>query len=77
MQNPADPPFPPAGPAFDEARVLDALWQVVGEAMERRLGTEPVWLSTAGAGVSWLHVRLDDRPKYYGHAPYRRTPGGV
>ena len=29
MQNPADPPFPPAGPAFDEARVLDALWQVV------------------------------------------------
>jgi len=49
-----------------------ALWQEVGAAMQRRLGTEPVWLSTAGAGVSWLHVRLDDRPKYYGHAPYRR-----
>jgi hypothetical protein len=31
----------------------------------------PEWLSTAGAGVSWLHVRLDDRPKYYGYAPYR------
>ncbi len=49
-----------------------ALWQSVGEAMGRRVGAEPVWLSTAGAGVSWLHVRLDDRPKYYGFAPYRQ-----
>jgi hypothetical protein len=48
-----------------------ALWAVVGAAMQRRLGDQPVWLSTAGAGVSWLHVRLDDRPKYYGYRPYR------
>jgi hypothetical protein len=48
-----------------------ALWKLVGAAMERRLGGKPVWLSTAGAGVSWLHVRLDDRPKYYGYGPYR------
>lgn len=48
-----------------------ALWEVVGEAVERRLGTAPVWVSTAGMGVSWLHVRLDDRPKYYGYKPYR------
>jgi hypothetical protein len=48
-----------------------ALWQRVGAAMERRLSAKPVWLSTAGAGVAWLHVRLDDRPKYYGFAPYR------
>lgn len=48
-----------------------ALWSLVGSAMQRRLGTAPVWLSTAGAGVSWLHVRLDDQPKYYGHTPYR------
>ena len=48
-----------------------ALWERVGAAMQRRVGTKPVWLSTAGAGVSWLHVRLDDRPKYYGYAPYR------
>ncbi len=47
------------------------LWKLVGEAMGRRLGEKPVWLSTAGAGVPWLHVRLDDTPKYYGHAPYR------
>ena len=43
----------------------------VGLAMQVRLGPDPVWLSTAGGGVDWLHVRLDDRPKYYSHAPYR------
>lgn len=48
-----------------------ALWALVGKTMEARLGNSPVWLSTAGAGVSWLHVRLDRRPKYYAHAPYR------
>lgn len=53
-----------------------ALWQLVGQAMTRRLNAnrKPVWLSTAGAGVSWLHVRLDDQPKYYAHAPYRSPP---
>lgn len=50
------------------------LWHAVGAAMMRRVSDKPVWLSTAGAGVSWLHVRLDDRPKYYGYAPYRRLP---
>ncbi|HEY2586526.1 MAG TPA: hypothetical protein VGI81_12245 [Tepidisphaeraceae bacterium] len=48
------------------------LWRVVGAAMEARIGTRPVWLSTAGMGVPWLHVRLDDQPKYYGYAPYAR-----
>jgi hypothetical protein len=52
----------------------DALWCAVGAALEQRLSAKPVWLSTAGAGVSWLHVRLDDRPKYYGHEPYRTRP---
>ena len=48
------------------------LWKHVGAAMQRRLSCKPVWLSTAGGGVAWLHVRLDDRPKYYGYAPYRK-----
>jgi hypothetical protein len=47
------------------------LWRKIGEAMQRRLGADPVWLSTAGMGVAWLHVRLDSQPKYYGFAPYR------
>ncbi|MGD9648153.1 MAG: hypothetical protein AB7U73_20750 [Pirellulales bacterium] len=51
-----------------------SLWMQVGAALERRMSDKPVWLSTAGAGVSWLHVRLDDRPKYYGYAPYRTLP---
>ena len=50
-----------------------SLWELVGVAMQRRLGAKPVWLSTAGAGVAWLHMRLDDRPKYYGYAPYRQA----
>jgi hypothetical protein len=55
-----------------EPQRLD-LWQAVGAALEARLGDQPVWLSTAGMGVPWLHVRLDSRPKYYGYAPYTRT----
>ncbi|QDT42028.1 hypothetical protein Pan241w_21090 [Gimesia alba] len=47
------------------------LWKAVSTAMQQRLSSKPVWLSTAGAGVSWLHVRLDDRPKYYHYQPYR------
>ena len=48
------------------------LWSLVGRAMQQRLSDQPVWLSTAGAGVAWLHVRLDDRPKYYCYEPYRK-----
>ena len=50
-----------------------ALWQTVGAAMARRIGVQPVWLSTAGLGVSWLHIRLDSRPKYYRYGPYKVT----
>jgi hypothetical protein len=53
-----------------EAQVHE-LWRVVGAAIESRLGARPTWLSTAGMGVSWLHVRLDSAPKYYGFTPYR------
>ena len=48
-----------------------ALWSRVGQAMAQRLGTEPVWLSTAGMAIPWMHVRLDSRPKYYAYHPYR------
>ena len=45
----------------------DALWQLVGRlACEHLARTDaPVWVSTAGMAVPWLHVRLDLRPKYY------------
>jgi len=48
-----------------------ALWQAVGQALERRLDGRRLWLSTAGLGVYWLHLRLDSRPKYYSFQAYR------
>lgn len=51
-----------------------ALWRTVGAAAAARMSGAPLWLSTSGLGVAWLHVRLDSRPKYYTHAPYRRRP---
>jgi len=50
---------------------LHSFWQLVGESAVRRLGHQPLWLNTAGGGVSWLHVRLDDKPKYYVYKPYK------
>lgn len=47
------------------------LWSAVSAALLARVSDRRVWLSTAGGGVPWLHVRLDDRPKYYSHQPYR------
>eukprot|EP01113_Clastostelium_recurvatum_P009541 TRINITY_DN145_c1_g1_i1.p1 TRINITY_DN145_c1_g1~~TRINITY_DN145_c1_g1_i1.p1 ORF type:complete len:240 (+),score=31.99 TRINITY_DN145_c1_g1_i1:97-720(+) len=60
--------------SFVRAAPLDqqrALWRAVGDALTKRIGARPVWLSTAGGGVSWLHVRMDDRPKYYRYRPYK------
>lgn len=48
-----------------------ALWQQVGRLVSKHLNHIPKWLNTAGGGVAWLHVRLDNRPKYYCYAPYR------
>ena len=48
-----------------------ALWEQVGEAIVARLNERKLWVSTAGLGVYWLHVRLDSYPKYYSFAPYR------
>ena len=50
---------------------VDAFWRSIGLAMQKRISSRPTWLSTAGLGVSWLHLRLDSRPKYYRHEPYK------
>ena len=49
-----------------------ALWQTLGQQIAAALSDSPLWVSTAGMGVAWLHVRMDSRPKYYGHQPYRQ-----
>jgi hypothetical protein len=51
----------------------DAYWHAVGDAVGARMGTRPMWLSTAGHGVAWLHVRLDSSPKYYRHREYTKA----
>jgi len=48
-----------------------SLWKVTADAVHETLSDTPMWLSTAGLGVSWLHLRLDKRPKYYNYLPYK------
>jgi len=50
-----------------------AFWRSVGSTLADRLGRHPIWLSTNGLGVAWLHARLDSHPKYYTFEPYLKT----
>ena len=51
-----------------------ALWRHIALSARPWLARQQTcWISTSGLGVSWLHVRLDARPKYYSHAPYRNA----
>ena len=49
------------------------LWQTVGRSLQQRLNEQPIWVSTSGLGVHWLHVRLDSIPKYYAYKPYKQA----
>lgn len=51
-----------------------SLWINTGKLALKLLNDRPgvkLWLSTSGMGVSWLHIRLDSRPKYYNYLPYK------
>ena len=51
------------------------LWMKIGEEMQKviqEVKKGKKWLSTAGEGVSWLHVRIDSVPKYYKHTLYKK-----
>ncbi len=50
-----------------------SLFKVTAQTVRENLGAMPRWLSTCGLGVSWLHLRLDTRPKYYQFEPYRNA----
>lgn len=44
------------------------------KSMQKRLPrrrASPLWLSTAGHGVAWLHARIDESPKYYSYTPFK------
>lgn len=42
-----------------------AFWRLVAERILMSVGSDPLYVSTHGFGVFWLHVRLEGRPKYY------------
>ena len=54
---------------------IHELLRTVAQEVERWLenSDNTVWLSTSGAGVYYLHVRLDSNPKYYTYSPYRNA----
>lgn len=47
-------------------------WKMLGEVYQSQLNGGKKWLSTAGLGVHWLHVRIDSRPKYYRYREYKK-----
>lgn len=51
-----------------------SLWRMLGRCIKHRLSSRPLWISVAGGGVAWLHVRLDSYPKYYRYMQYRAEP---
>jgi hypothetical protein len=54
------------------ALIRREFWSGAGAALLENLDQRPLWLSTSGLGVYWLHLRLDTRPKYYTFEPYRQ-----
>lgn len=57
-------------------------WQQLGEIINAQLSShlatelapQSLWVSTSGLGVYWLHIRLDQQPKYYSYLPYKLAP---
>jgi len=54
--------------------LIQTLWRTTAmqalSALEEN-PARPLWISTSGLGVSWLHVRLDTIPKYYKWEAYK------
>jgi hypothetical protein len=55
-------------PPAQQREFFRVLGLAIGQELRRT--AEPIWTSTSGLGVAWLHVRLDSYPKYYQHGPY-------
>ncbi|KLL05057.1 MAG: hypothetical protein MRERV_6c038 [Mycoplasmataceae bacterium RV_VA103A] len=50
------------------------LWKEVAEKLSEELAKSdrPRWLSTHGTGVPYLHVRIDEKPRYYSFEEYKK-----
>lgn len=55
------------------AELQHEFWATIGHETAAAIDADSQFqfLSTHGLGVLWLHVRLEERPKYYHHRPYR------
>ena len=51
------------------------IWNVTAKEILEKLSNTPIWVSVAGGGVSWLHIRLDTSPKYYRYIKYADMKG--
>jgi len=49
---------------------LDEFWALSAKSILDRVSVKAQWVSTAGLGVHWLHLRICDMPKYYRFKPY-------
>ncbi len=47
-----------------------SIWKVTARKIKENLSDKPTWVSVAGGGISWLHIRLDTIPKYYRYLKY-------
>jgi hypothetical protein len=56
-----------------ERHQIRTFWNTVADETLKRINGNPVWLSTSGLGVFWLHARIDSYPKYYQTEEYK-TP---
>lgn len=54
-----------------DKKQTDAFWRTAAVETLKRISDKPVWLSTSGLGVFWLHVRIDRYPKYYQTEEYK------
>ena len=74
-------PKPDNGKAFTHLRLFlinaseaakHDLLIALGEITTANLRNEPIWINTSGFGVPWLHIRIDDKPKYYRFNNYKK-----
>ena len=51
---------------------IHELFKVVGNTVLNSIDSSNIWVSTAGGGVDWLHIRIDQSPKYYRYKKYKQ-----
>lgn len=51
---------------------VDEFWRITGQETLQSIEGDPLWLSTSGLGVFWLHARIDSVPKYYQTNDYKK-----